>query len=82
MYSNNIIVHKILLDDSLYIKSWTMKYILIKDKIQWSDSNELKDRTIGLLKDEIFKKDKKISYLRLELKTRVLFKVNLLMLHT
>ncbi|MDE6473262.1 MAG: hypothetical protein K2K73_02505 [Ureaplasma sp.] len=59
LYSNNIIVHKILLDDSLYIKSWITKYILIKDKIQWNDSNELKDETIGLLKDEIFKKIKK-----------------------
>ena len=52
----------------MFIRSGTSKYELIKDDIQLSKIDESKDKIISILREEIFEKDKKISYLETRVK--------------
>ena len=68
LYSESVVVHKNLLDNSMFIRSSTSKYELIKDDIQLSKIDESKDKIISILREEIFEKNKKISYLETRVK--------------
>lgn len=68
LHSDSVVIHKQISTEQMYIHSGTSKYMLIKDNLKTINIEEQQTKIISELKNKIFLKDKKISYLETKLK--------------